>query len=396
MSRFDSLEGWQGWQQKQGWLNQQGWSRNGLDGDPSSGLLVEGLLRNREALLSTGTGSSPAGPVGAPRPKPEVYEELRGCADDVRMKVLVYELLEPLVISPDPNGKDSKGLRVNVLVGDAKLASIARPRRAAFEQQVAYVEEWARRRGERAAEILSQMGPQMAYWSAALSLSGDRTPRTLELCETAMVFASFVVQKVKQMMGCPRPSTFKKTVQPMIPNPGHSTFPSGHATEAFMMARVLQELLALTTKEEKALLQAQANRIALNRVVAGVHFDIDTIAGRMLGECLAEYFLWRCSALKQFAPRSLGDVTGSERFEYEKPMDGMKSSLSYITVEKMGRAVLPPNGNLDKLWDAARAECVQPSASPSLATAGKSKPRAAAAKPRRAQREKPNGLDSHP
>jgi hypothetical protein len=41
-------------------------------------------------------------------------------------------------------------------------------------------------------------------------------------------------------------------------------------------------------------LQRLATRITNNRVVAGVHFPIDGTAGRMVGESVAEYLLYRC------------------------------------------------------------------------------------------------------
>ena len=94
----------------------------------------------------------------------------------------------------------------------------------------------------------------------------------------------------------------------MLQTPAHGSLPSGHASESFMIAHVLSTLAS--EKEEtlygdrrvlREQLMRQAARIATNRVVAGVHFPIDSAAGQMLGLCLGEYLLARCTG---------GTVTG--------------------------------------------------------------------------------------
>ena len=67
----------------------------------------------------------------------------------------------------------------------------------------------------------------------------------------------------------------------------------GHATQAYAVAYVLKELLNLdpATNPAHAMvidqLDRQAARITTNRVMAGVHFPVDSMAGRMLGVALA-------------------------------------------------------------------------------------------------------------
>ncbi len=94
----------------------------------------------------------------------------------------------------------------------------------------------------------------------------------------------------------------------MITTPGHGSFPSGHATQAHAVAHVLKALLHLDpTRQAHAMvidqLDRQAARIATNRVVAGVHFPVDSMAGRMLGIALAEYFVGRCTGDQKFMER---------------------------------------------------------------------------------------------
>jgi hypothetical protein len=95
-------------------------------------------------------------------------------------------------------------------------------------------------------------------------------------------------------------------VQPMVPAPLHGTLPSGHATEAFMFAFVLRALLRDAWSRQHGwdeerfksswsdMLLRQAERVAINRTVAGVHFPVDSAAGFALACSLARYFLGRC------------------------------------------------------------------------------------------------------
>ena len=86
-------------------------------------------------------------------------------------------------------------------------------------------------------------------------------------------------------------------VQPLITTPGHGCLPSGHCTQSYVMAHVLARLLGVrapgTGGDREVQLQRLAARIAINRVVAGVHFPVDNLAGRLLGRCLGEYAVTR-------------------------------------------------------------------------------------------------------
>jgi hypothetical protein len=91
---------------------------------------------------------------------------------------------------------------------------------------------------------------------------------------------------------------------PMIPTPGHGAFPSAHAAEAFAVATVLEGLLETETAKGhyaspanlKRLLFKQAERIAVNRTIAGMHFPIDSYAGAALGETVGRIVLALCAS----------------------------------------------------------------------------------------------------
>ncbi|MGJ8655841.1 MAG: phosphatase PAP2 family protein [Akkermansiaceae bacterium] len=66
--------------------------------------------------------------------------------------------------------------------------------------------------------------------------------------------------------------------------PGHPAYPSGHATGAFTLAYILQEL----DPENGEVYRADALRIARNREIGGLHYPSDTEAGRLLGRQIAD------------------------------------------------------------------------------------------------------------
>ena len=158
---------------------------------------------------------------------------------------------------------------------------------------------WAELRNERATEILAQIDPTYAFWSSIVYMHPDRTKRTFELINMVLQFCVYVEMRFKHALACWRPVEYNAQVQPMITTPGHGAFPSGHATQVHAVAYVLKKLLSSisipgypTVIDQ---LDRQAARIATNRVVAGVHFPVDSMAGRMLGVALGEYFVGRCT-----------------------------------------------------------------------------------------------------
>jgi hypothetical protein len=183
------------------------------------------------------------------------------------------------------------------------IAEIRRPKGTTFEAQIPKVLSWAELRNERATEILAQIDPQYAFWSSIVYMHPDRTKRTFELVNILLQFCVYVEMRFKHALACWRPVEYNAEIQPMITTPGHGSFPSGHATQAHAVAFLLKALLNLNAVNTSGnpkyptvtrQLDRQAARIATNRVVAGVHFPIDSMAGRMLGVALGEYFVGRC------------------------------------------------------------------------------------------------------
>ena len=193
------------------------------------------------------------------------------------------------------------------------VVTIQRPSRTVFDAQLAMVLAHARsdQRRARMAEVLTQVLPQVPFWSTLLPLSPWRTPHTYEFIGIVLKFGMEICHRFKHALAVSRPSELSPLVQPILQTPGWSALPSGHATEAFMFVRLISGLLypdvpaagvAPVADDAPAVpnllidaLQVQARSIADNRVYAGLHYPVDGVAGRLLGHTLADYVIARCT-----------------------------------------------------------------------------------------------------
>jgi hypothetical protein len=223
----------------------------------------------------------------------------------VRAAVIDIELVANLGFSCDKKS-DADAATLRHLEGTAfeasatEIVTLVRPDTAVFQAQTkVLLERDTQLRRDRSCEILAQLGYPMAFWASVGGLYPERHQKTFELLAAAMRLANFVEMRFKQALACPRPMAYSHQIQPIIQTPGHGSLPSGHATEAFMTARVLEEVLSPAYDAANARLlheqlMGQAARIAINRQIAGVHFPVDSAAGQILGLALGEYFLTRC------------------------------------------------------------------------------------------------------
>lgn len=76
----------------------------------------------------------------------------------------------------------------------------------------------------------------------------------------------------------PRPSVSHPEVQPCVTVGASTGYPSGTAIQAFAWAELLAEILP----ERRDQLVARAHRAAWGRVIGGVHYPSDLVAGRLL------------------------------------------------------------------------------------------------------------------
>ncbi len=88
----------------------------------------------------------------------------------------------------------------------------------------------------------------------------------------------YFVVKYKKRFSRPRPNQLEKSLNLVVPNPGHAAYPSGHATQSMLMALILSELDPAHQEQYHAYAKAMAKR----REIAGVHYPTDSSAGQKL------------------------------------------------------------------------------------------------------------------
>jgi len=167
-------------------------------------------------------------------------------------------------------------------------------------------------------------------------------------------------QLLKLLLAHPRfPSSLSYTLGP-------EALPSGHATEAHIVAQVLWRLAlaADDTKDDTDIwleqLMRQAARIAVNRTVAGVHFPVDSAAGQLLGLTLGEYLVHLCGLEDEYtAWEFLGPQFGpSDDFDwraiYDTTVPGKRKAASFAI--EIGDQTATNSLILKWLWERAATE----------------------------------------
>ena len=108
-----------------------------------------------------------------------------------------------------------------------------------------------------------------------LNIDSYNTVLLLKMIDVDHVY--FILDRKNHFLRA-RPSQLNEDLITAIPNPAHAAYPSGHSSQAYMVALVLSEFDPENAEKYKQF----AIDIAHRREIAGVHYPSDSVAGRQL------------------------------------------------------------------------------------------------------------------
>jgi hypothetical protein len=138
------------------------------------------------------------------------------------------------------------------------------------------------------AEIYAQNDEALGYWIGLLRLERAAKPLTLRILSLAARIGEFVVMHAKYHYNRPRPSIIAPGLMPPFGPPLHPSFPSGHATQAWLTAHFLKEVTRgnQAQSDHAPMIEWLSKRVAYNRERGGFHYRSDTQAGfEMADKC---------------------------------------------------------------------------------------------------------------
>lgn len=141
------------------------------------------------------------------------------------------------------------------------------------------------------AGLLGQRNWIAVYFMHHIGLAPVQHRPLLDLMDAALNVVMLPIFTIKNTAQIPRPWVLEPRLDPPRIDKGplwHSSFPSGHATQAHACARLLGKLVGADANLQGNLDQLAAV-IAGNREKAWVHTALDSAAGRVIGNALGQW-----------------------------------------------------------------------------------------------------------
>jgi acid phosphatase (class A) len=146
-------------------------------------------------------------------------------------------------------------------------------------------------REPRFVEIIDQHEAEGAikYWLGMLMIDASNAPATYALIRVGRRIGEVVVMCLKDRFREPRPSQVCSAIVPMVDPPITPAFPAGHALQSRLISKLIAE--AKRPFVQPAMLYLLADRIAENRIIAGLHYPLDNLAGREAADMVFEMLM---------------------------------------------------------------------------------------------------------
>jgi len=125
------------------------------------------------------------------------------------------------------------------------------------------------------------------------NLDENRTAQLFALLNVTLFDASIVCWRMKYRYLYPRPSQVDPTIATRLAIPNFPSFTSGHAT----FSSAASAILAFFFPAESSKLDQLAQRAAVSRIFAGLHYPFDSEVGSRQGRAVARLILSRYIAL---------------------------------------------------------------------------------------------------
>jgi hypothetical protein len=155
------------------------------------------------------------------------------------------------------------------------------------------------------AEAMAQRSGIEVYWRGILNFNPASHPWTCDLMQIALHVGEFQAMHYKYQFDRPRPSQISPLLMPPVEIPGHASYPSGHATESWLLSGLLAEVMPAQAAVPLALV---AERVARNREVLGLHYPSDSAAGKFLAAS-SKLLLMQCDLVQTLIAKARDEWT---------------------------------------------------------------------------------------
>lgn len=111
----------------------------------------------------------------------------------------------------------------------------------------------------------------------------DRLPLCTAFFARVIATEPAVVDPAKTAWARPRPHMTDPRIKPIGRLKTSGSYPSGHATVGTLMGIILADMVP----EKRGAIMARAGEFGHNRVMSGIHYPEDVVAGRLAGTAIA-------------------------------------------------------------------------------------------------------------